>query len=171
MSGLACSKCGAAVLPTGLCSGCGHNVHVDLEIAAFMAPHINRARIMLVVIGVLYLVVGYFSYGDVAQIDAMVGQSTGPEAEELRSIITLAYVIVGYLLVSGAANVILAMIAGTHTMLAFNIAGAIFLVHTALQIYASGATVLTSWLFWLTAIVFGLGYTAARKAHALRAGA
>ena len=38
---------------TGVCSQCGHNLHVDLEIAAFQGPHIKRTRIVLVVIGVL----------------------------------------------------------------------------------------------------------------------
>ena len=41
---------------------------LELEIGAFMGPHIKRARIVLVIVGVLYAVWGYLNYSDIAQL-------------------------------------------------------------------------------------------------------
>ncbi|MBA3465098.1 MAG: hypothetical protein H0T46_34510 [Deltaproteobacteria bacterium] len=168
---MTCTKCGAAVLPTGICSSCGHNAHVDLEIAAFMTPHINRARIVLVAVGLLYAFLGWRAYGDIVEVKQILdayGEDT--DYSELRSAVTLAYAIVVYVMVAGVANIILAIIAGKKTLLAFNIAGAIFLIHTALQMWAAGALFITSWVWWVTAIALAMGYTAAQKAERLRRG-
>ena len=166
-----CSKCGSEVLATGNCSSCGHNAHVDLEIAAFMTPHINRARIVLVAVGLLYAFLGWRAYGDVAELKRMLeGYGDDPDLEELRSAVTLAYAIVVYVMVAGVANIILAIIAGKKTLLAFNIAGAIFLIHTGLQMWAAGGLFITSWVWWVTAISLAMGYTAALKAERLRRG-
>lgn len=168
---MTCTKCGAAVLPTGICSACGHNTYVDLEIAAFMTPHINRARIVLVAVGLLYAFIGWRAYGDVAEVKRMLdGYGNDPDYDELRSAVTFAYAIVVFVMVAGVANIILAIIAGKHTLLAFNIAGAIFLIHTGLQMWAAGGLFITSWVWWVTAISLGMGYTAALKAERLRRG-
>ena len=44
---------------------------VELEIAAFQGPHIKRARIVLVAIGLLYVIFGFMSYGDVSRAQDM----------------------------------------------------------------------------------------------------
>ncbi len=150
------------------------NEQVELEIGAFMTPHINRARIMLVVLGVFYVILGYLAYKDIAPWKeaaddwARRGLGTDPEVEKLRSAITIAYVIVVYVMCAGVANIVLAAIAGAKTMLAFNIAAVIFIVHTLLQIYATKGTIFFSWLWWVSIIVLGMGYQAALKAHKLR---
>jgi hypothetical protein len=166
-----CTKCGAEVLPTGICSSCGHNAHVDLEIAAFMTPHINRARIVLVAVGLLYAYIGWSAYGDIAEVKRMLERyGDDPDYDTLRSAVTTAYAIVVYVMVAGVANIILAIIAGKKTLLAFNIAGAIFLIHTGLQMWAAGGLFITSWVWWVTAISLAMGYTAATKAERLRRG-
>jgi hypothetical protein len=165
-------KCGGALLPTGICSACGYNALVELEIGAFMAPHINRARIVLVVVGVLYAFIGYKSYGDVNElrklVNAWAANDSDPRLAELQSKVTLIYASVVFVLASGVANIVLAAIAGKKTMLAFNIAAGIFLVHTCLQLYVTKGVIFTSWVWWLTAIVLAMGYQAARKAYLLR---
>jgi hypothetical protein len=166
-----CTKCGAEVLATGICSACGHNAHVDLEIAAFMTPHINRARIVLVAVGLLYAFIGWRAYGDVATAKRMLeGYGDDPDLDKLRSAVTLAYAIVIFVMVAGVANILLAIIAGKKTLLAFNIAAAIFVIFTGLQMYAAGGLFLTSWVWWVSAISLGMGYAAAKKAERLRAG-
>jgi hypothetical protein len=167
-----CTKCGGPVLPTGACSQCGHNELMELEIAAFMTPHINRARIVLVAVGLLYAFLGWRAYGDVAEVKKMVdAYGNDPDMEPLRDAVTKVYAIVVFVMVAGVANIVLAIIAGKKTMLAFNIAMGIFLIHTGLQIWAAGGLFVTSWLWWVTAICLGMGYTAARKAENLRRGA
>jgi hypothetical protein len=169
-----CTKCGAALLPTGVCSACGHNAHIDLEIAAFMTPHINRARIVLVLMGALYLYFGYRAYDGIAAlrdaVDAWAAKSHDGSVDELKSAVTIAYVSVVVAMVTGAANIVLAAIAGTKTMLAFNIAAGLFVIHTCLQAYVSSGTVFMSLLWWITAICLAMGYQAARKAETLRRG-
>jgi hypothetical protein len=167
-------KCGSALVPTGVCSACGHNAHVDLEIAAFMTPHINRARIVLVLMGALYLYVGYSAYSDVAAlreaVDAWAAKAKDGSVDDLKRAITIAYVAVVFAMVTGAANIVLAAIAGKKTMIAFNIAAGLFVLHTCLQAYASEGAVFTSLIWWLSAIALGMGYQAARKAETLRRG-
>lgn len=170
-----CAKCGAAILPTGLCSACGHNAHQELEIAAFMAPHINRARIVLVLMGILYVSIGLMAYSDLAPIRKAVeawSKSNPNDAQlgELRSALSLAYVTIVAAIVIGGANIVLAVIAGKKAMLAFNIALGLFILHTLLQAYATDGVIFTSFLWWITAIFLGMGYQAALKAHKLRKG-
>lgn len=169
-----CAKCGAALLPTGVCSSCGHNAYVDLEIGAFMAPHINRARIVLVLMGALYLAIGIMAYSDISKIrdamDAWSKRGHSAELDQYRHAVQLAYITVIAAIAIGAANIALAAIAGKKTMLAFNVALGLFIVHTALQAYATDGVIFTSFLWWITAIFLGMGYQAARKAEKLRAG-
>ena len=144
---------------------------VELEIAAFMTPHINRARIALVVLGVIYAFSAWKAHGDLSEVRRLIeryGSMDSPELAEARRTLSIANVIVIYVGAAGIANIVLAAIAGARTMLAFNIAAALFIIHTLLNAYASGGTIFFSWLWWLTAILLGMGYQAARKAHKLR---
>jgi uncharacterized membrane protein HdeD (DUF308 family) len=167
-----CTKCGGSVLPTGACSQCGYNEMTELEIAAFMTPHINRARIVLVAVGILYAVLGYLAYRDIAPLKAMVDShgGRGEESDAMRDLVTKVYMIVVFVMAAGVANIVLAVIAGKKTMLAFNIAMGIFVIHTGLQMYLAGGVFLTSWVWWVTAIALGMGYAAATKAEKLRRG-
>ncbi len=142
----------------------------ELEIAAFMGPHIKRARIALVLIGALYIWVAYRSYGDVSRAKEMMDRySAGePAMDELKRLVNLAYIIVIYTGVSGIANIVLSAIAGTKTTFAMYAAMGIFAVHTALQFYATEGVILTNWLWWITAIILGMGFQAAYKAQKLR---
>lgn len=148
---------------------------VELEIAAFMGPHIQRARIVLVVIGILYAVFGFMSYRDLAPAREMIERwadaSAGdPEFAELQRQISILNIAVIFVICAGVANITLAIIAGKKTMLAFYIAMGIFVANSALQIYVSGGALLTNILWWITAICLGLGFQAALKAERLRAG-
>jgi hypothetical protein len=163
-----CPKCGGAV-NAGVCSQCGHNVNLELEIAAFQGPHIKRTRITLVVIGALYAILGVRMYGQVGdlqkQVDAMGGASG-----EVKKLMTILWALVIYQIVAGVANIVLgAVVAGKKTMLAFNIALGLFILHTCLQVYASGGAIFTNPFWILIAIFIGLGYGAARKAEQMRA--
>jgi hypothetical protein len=142
---------------------------IELEIAAFMGPHIQRARIALVIIGGLYAWLAYRSWGDVSAARALmsdVGEDS-PGLAALKSAVNLAYVIVAYTGFAGVANLVLAAIAGKKATFAMYAAMGIFAVHTALQLYAGGL-VFTNWLWWVSAIVLGMGFQAAYKAQQLR---
>lgn len=139
---------------------------VELEIAAFMGPHIKRARIFLVLLGGLYAYMGYKAWDDVSGLRDMTKGVGGP----LETLATQLYVAVVMLVVFGVANVVLALIAGTKTMLAFYAAMGIFVVHSVYQLYISGGVLLTSWIWWLTLIILGMGFQAAYKAEKLRKG-
>jgi hypothetical protein len=156
------------VLPTGRCSKCGHDVNVDLEIAAFMTPHINRARIVLVGLGLLFVYVGWRDYDRVAEARRYLDSVVGGDVDQMRSMITILYAFVVFTLVAGVAYVLLALVAGKKTMLAFNVAAAIFVFHSAFLVYATNALFLTEWWWWIGAICLGMGYVAARKADQLR---
>lgn len=158
------------MLPTGACSQCGYNEMTELEIAAFMTPHINRARIVLVGVGILYAVLGYVAYRDVSQLKRMIDAYGGEADDAIKDAVNKAYLIVVFVMGAGVANILLAVIAGKKTMLAFNIAAGIFVIHTGIQMYVAGGLFLTSWVWWVTAIALGMGYTAAVKAEKLRRG-
>lgn len=143
---------------------------IELEIAAFMGPHIKRAQIAMVLIGLLYAWLAYSSYGQVAEFRAqLAGADAGDEAlRELKRIVDLAYVIVVFTGVAGVANLVLAAFVPSKPTFAIYAAMGIFAAHTALQLYATEGLILTSWQWWLTAIVLGMGFQAAYKAHQLR---
>jgi hypothetical protein len=86
----------------------------------------------------------------------------------VQHVVDVAYLVVMSAIVAGIANIVLAAIAGKKTMVAFYAAVAIFGVFSLIQIYATGGLLLTSWIWWLTAIVVGLGFQAALKAEKLR---
>ncbi len=148
------------------------NEQIELEIAAFQGPHIKRARIVLAVAGLLYVWTGYRAYDAVAQARAAVAGWTGThdaEFDHIKSIINLAYTTVIAAIVAGLAMFVLAAIAGKKTMVAFYAAVAVFGAYSLIVIYASDGLVLTSIVWWATAICLTLGFTAARKAEKLRA--
>ncbi len=165
-----CPKCGGSVVATtGVCSQCGHNVNLELEIAAFQGPHIKRTRITLVVIGALYTILGVRLYGQLADLQRQIDAMGGAEGE-LKTALNIAWALVIYQIVAGIANVLLgAVVAGKKTMLAFNIALGLFFLHTCLQVYASGGAIFTNPFWILIAIFIGLGFGAARKAEQMRA--
>jgi hypothetical protein len=146
---------------------------VELEIGAFMGPHIKRARILLVAVGLLYAIAGYYDYSMVADaqraIERFAEGVSSPQLDAFRHAIMLAYVLTISAIVAGIANIALAAIAGVKTMPAFYAAAAIFIAQTLIQLYISGGVVLTSLVWWATAIVLSLGFFAALKAERLRA--
>ena len=143
---------------------------IELEIAAFMGPHIKRARIALVLIGILYAVSAYLNYGDIAKwrtiMDRMSSDDAGIAA--LKRQVDFAYFVVVFVGLSGVANIVLAAIAGKKATFAMYTAAGIFAILTAIQLYATEGLILTNWLFWITAIVLGMGFQAAYKANQLR---
>lgn len=144
---------------------------VELEIAAFMGPHIKRARIALALGGILYVIFGYLDYGRVADARHAISAWTGPRSDELAqltSMVNLAYVVVVSAIAAGTAYIILAAIAGSKTMAVFYVAAAIFVATSLLELYASDGALLTSFVWWMIAICLFLGFTAARKAEVLR---
>jgi len=146
---------------------------VELEIAAFMGPHIQRARIVLVAIGLLYAIFGFMSYRDLAPLREMIDQARGVSGDDPRfleiqhqvSVLNIAVIVV---ISAGIANIALAIVAGKKTMIAFYIAMGIFVVNSAVQIYVSGGMLLTNILWWITLICLGMGFQAALKAERLR---
>jgi hypothetical protein len=143
---------------------------LELEIGAFMGPHIKRARIALVLIGILYAVTAYLSYDDIAKWHAAMSGASTKDARvaELKHLVDVAYFVVVFTGIAGVANIVLAAIGGTKTTFAMYAAMGIFAVHTAIQLYATEGMILTNWLWWITAIVIGMGFQAAYKAQALR---
>jgi hypothetical protein len=141
---------------------------IELEIAAFMGPHIKRARIALVLIGILYAWTAYKHYGDVNQAREALKGVADEGLEKLKRMIDVAYVFIVFTGVAGIANIVLAALAGKKTTVAMYAAMGIFAVHTAFQFYLTEGLILTNWLFWITAIVLGMGFQAAHKAHQLR---
>ena len=145
----------------------GENL-VELEIAAFQGPHIKRARIVLAVVGLIYLYWGWHNYDAIADLRRMVNQAQGPEIEQYKSAVNLAYATIVSWIVGGIAMFVLAGTAGKKTMLSFYAAVGIFGAISLLELYVSSGTLLTSPVWWLAAICLVLGFTAARKAEALR---
>src|SRR5690606_16543909 len=97
-----------------------HEDLIELEIAAFMGPHIKRARIALVLIGALYIWSAYRSYDLIAELRTSMKGISRDDADlgELKRLVDLAYVIVVFTGVSGVANIVLAAIAGKKTTFA-----------------------------------------------------
>ncbi|HEY1811117.1 MAG TPA: hypothetical protein VGG74_02105 [Kofleriaceae bacterium] len=148
---------------------------VELEIAAFMGPHIKRARIMLFAVGAIDVVLGALAYPDIAQARDMMQQLHADPMYAHVSFaaadhaVTLASVLVIGAIVAGAANIVLAAIGGKQTTRAMYAAMAIFIAFSAIQLDADGVMLFSSLLWWFTAIILGLAFTAARKADKLRA--
>jgi hypothetical protein len=144
---------------------------VELEIAAFMGPHIKRARIVLVLVGVLYLLSGYMNWDDISALREMVKDWPGGSGlDELKRQVSLAYAAVVIVIIAGIANIVLSAIAGVKTMFAFYAAMGIFAVHSVFLLYATGGAIVTNIIWWITAICLGMGFQAALKADKLRKG-
>lgn len=137
---------------------------LELEIAAFMGPHIKRARIALVLVGIVYAFNAYRSYGDVKHLRELMKGDSG----ELAHMVNMAYYYVIATAVAGVGNIILAAIGGTKTTFAMYIAMGIFAAHSLFGMYIGGVALFTSWIWWLTAICLGMGFQAAWKADQLR---
>ena len=142
----------------------------ELEIGAFMGPHIKRARIALVLVGILYAVVAYLNYDDITRVREMLHSMSGsePGVAKARHAVDLAYYYVLFTGFAGVASIVLAAIAGTKATFAVYAATAIFAAHTLFQVYLGGVEALLSWQFWLIAIIIGMGFQAAWKADQLR---
>jgi lipopolysaccharide export LptBFGC system permease protein LptF len=144
---------------------------LELEIDAFMGPQIKRARIALVLIGVLYAFTGFTSYDEIDRLRDSLAQYTGrhsAEFDRLQSQVSNVYAFVVLTIVVGLANLGLAMIGGKKTTLAMYVAMALFAVHSLFELVLSQGVLVTSVLWWLTAITLGLGFEAALKAERLR---
>ena len=129
----------------------------ELEIAAFMGPHIKRARIALVLIGLLYLLIAYLNWGDVSRVRDTIralGDGGGPEIATAKHNIDMAYYFLLATAFAGVASIALAPFASVKS--------------TLFQVYLGGAASLLSWEFILIAIVIGMGLQAAWKADKLR---
>ena len=135
---------------------------VELEIAAFMGPHIKRARIALVLTGILYLIGVYLQYDDVKHLRTLVRGDS-----ELAHRIDLAYYFIVATAVVGVSNIILAAIASNKATFAMYIAMGLFAAHSLFSLYIGNA-IFMNWQWWLTAIVLGMGFQAAYKANQLR---
>lgn len=145
---------------------------IELEIAAFQGPHIKRARIVLFCVGVLYIVLGAIDYPKISEARAQLaawGDQRTAAFQRFEHSISILYGVVVFTIIAGIANVFLAAIAGKRTMAAFWAAGAIFVAYSCMQLYLFGLLLFTSVLWWLAAIVLGLGFGAAQKAEKLRA--
>jgi hypothetical protein len=142
----------------------------ELEIAAFMGPHIKRARIALVLIGLLYLLIAYLNWGDVSRVREAIGNVSGggPEIAKAKHNIDMAYYFLLATAFAGVASIALAPFASVKSTFVMYAAAAIFAAHTLFQVYLGGAASLLSWEFILIAIVIGMGLQAAWKADKLR---
>jgi hypothetical protein len=138
---------------------------VELEIAAFMGPHIKRARIALALVGVVYAYNAYDSYAAIKHLRELFQGS----ATDLAGRVNMAYYFVIATAVAGLANICLAAIGGMKaTTKTMYIAMGIFAAHSLFGMYVGGVALFTSWIWWLTAICLGMGVQAAYKATQLR---
>jgi hypothetical protein len=146
---------------------------VELEIAAFMGPHIKRARIALFLVGALYVVLGALDWSYLGEVRARIadakayGWAVEPEYE---SAVTFAYILVVTSVGAGMVQMLLALAAGKRTMLAFNIGLALWIAELGLNVFANGPAIFFGWVFWVVTFFLVFGYVAAYKAQQLRAG-
>ncbi len=132
-----------------------------------LASSIRRARIALVLVGILYAWTAYGNYDNLRPWrdgSMFVSEPTG----EIKRLIDLAYFIVVVTGIASVANVVLAAIAGTRTTFAIRAAMGIFAVYTALRLYQTDGRYLSTWQWWVTALALGIGVRAAYKARQLR---
>jgi len=141
----------------------------ELEIAAFMGPHVQRARIALVLVGVLYAVTAFLNYNDIAALQNAVRTQggDGPRAAEAKHLVDTAYYFIVFTGVAGIANIALAVIASKKASFAMYAAMAIFIAYTLFEV-SLGVPFFVDSVWWVTAIVVGLGAQAVWKAEKLR---
>ena len=123
----------------------------------------RRARVALVVLGLFYAWTAWGNYYHLRPWRDGSLLATEPTGE-LGRLIELSFVIVVFTGIASVASLALAAIA--RTKLAVGSAIGIFAVYTALRLYQTEGRCLTSWLWWLTAIVLGVGVEAAFRASA-----
>jgi len=154
-------------------STASHEHRVALE----MASHIKRARIALVLSGILY---AWAAYGSYDRIMGMCRAFQFPAAWGEGSCLSIAFppddpigrLVARYLFIivlagiAATVNLAFAAIARKRLTIAIYTAVGIFAVYTALSLYQM-AGLLSTWVWWLTAIVLGLGVQAAAKANQL----
>ena len=85
----------------------------------------------------------------------------------MKDLVDKAYYYVVFTGIAGVANMFLAAIAGARASFAMYAAMAIFVAYTLFQL-ALGIPVFIDWVWWIIAIVVGMGFMAARKADQLR---
>jgi hypothetical protein len=132
-----------------------------------LASYVRRARIALVAIGILYAWIAYGNYDHLRPWrdgSMFANEPTG----EIKRLIDLAYFNVVFTGVAGVANLVLAANAGKRTTFAKGAAIGVFAVYTALRLYQTHGRYLSTWQWWVTAIVLGIGVQAAYKANQLR---
>lgn len=132
-----------------------------------LTSYVTRARIALVLVGILYAWTAYGNYDHLRPWrdgSMFANEPTG----ELKRLIDLAYFIVVFTGIASVASFLLAVFAGARTTLAIYAATGIFAIYTALRLYQTNGRYLSAWLWWVTAIVLGLGLQAAYKAKQLR---
>jgi hypothetical protein len=141
----------------------------ELEIAAFMGPHIKRARIALVLVGVLFAVTAILHYNDIDALrNAMRRYSDeSPRIAEAKRLVDTAYYFIVFTGFAGVANIALAAIAGKKATFAMYAAMAIFGAYTLFEISLS-VPFFVDYVWWITAIVVGMGAQAVWKAEKLR---
>ena len=132
-----------------------------------LASYVRRARVALVLIGILYAWTAYGNYDHLKPWrdgSMFVNEPTG----EIKRLIDLAYCIVVFTGVASIANLVLAAIGGKRTTFAICAAMGVFAVYTALRLYQTNGRYLSTWSWWVTAIMLGMGVQAAYKANQLR---
>lgn len=143
-----------------------------------MATYIKRTRIALVLIGGLYAWTAYGSHDRLMGIcsaftfPAEWGEGSClslvfPPDDPIGALVDRYHVIIVLAGIAAAVNVVLAAIAGKKTRFAIYTAMSIFAVYTPLSLYQMTG-LLSTWAWWVTAIVLGLGFQAASKANQLR---
>ncbi|MEO6777450.1 MAG: hypothetical protein ABI467_31275 [Kofleriaceae bacterium] len=150
---------------------------IEPELAAIMGSHITRARIALVLIGILYAWTAYSNYGRIMGICGLFkfpadwGEGSClsiafPPDNPIGSLVGRYYFIIVLTGIAAVVNVALAGIAGKKTTLAICTAMGIFAVYTPLRLYEMSG-LLSTWEWWVTAIVLGMGFQAAYQANQL----
>jgi hypothetical protein len=132
-----------------------------------VASCVRRARIALVVVGILYAWTAYGNYVRLRPWRDGTMFATEPTGE-LGRIIDLAYFLVVFTGIASVANVMLAAYAGKRTTLAACAATGIFAVYTALRLYQTDGRCLSDWLWRLTGLALATSVHAAYKANQLR---
>jgi hypothetical protein len=139
----------------------------DHDLEHELASYVRRARIALVLIGVLYAWVAYGNYDHLRPWrdgTMFANEPTG----EIKRLIDLAYFLVVFTGVASVANLVLAAIGGRRTTLAIGAAAGVFATYTALRLYQTDGRYLSTWQWWVTALALGIGVQAAYKANRLR---
>lgn len=146
----------------------------ELEIDAFMAPHIKRARIVLACAGVLDAIGAWLASSTINHAQTMLDRAAaqgvhGGDLDRAQAAVSTAHTLVLTFAIGGIVNIVLAAIGNQRRIGPFYAAVAVFALLSLVQLVLTDGGLLVSWTWWLTAIAVFLGFTAARKAAQLRA--